>query len=97
MQEYPYYHVSRRDGLSAIKPSRFDAFGRMPEPAVFVTTRPFITNWKLWIGEGRRDLYLYGINPPAGLPIEEGEDGAERGDFKIITCDPVPAEYIGLL
>lgn len=93
-EEYQYFHISRRDNLAAIKPSRFDAFGRMPEPAIFITTSEFVTYWKLWIGEGRKTLYLYGINPSPDLRIEEGEDGAERGDFKIITNKPLSADFL---
>lgn len=93
-EEYQYFHINRRDGLAAIKPSKFDAFGRMPEPAIFITTREFITRWAIYIGEFRRSLYLYGINPPSDLRIEEGEDGAEGGDFKIITSKPVPADFL---
>lgn len=94
MQEYQYFHISRRDGLTAIKPSKFDAFGRMPEPAIFITTREFITRWAIYIGEFRKSLYLYSINPPPDVQIEEGEDGAEGGDFKIITREPISADFI---
>ena len=94
MQEYQYFHISRRGDLAAIKPSKFDTFGRMPESAIFVTTSEFINYWKWWIGEGMRSLFLYGINPPPNLAIEEGEDGAEQGDFKIITNKQIPADFI---
>ena len=93
-EEYQYFHISRRDNLAAIKPSKFDAFGRMPEPAIFVTTSEFVNYWKWWIGEGMKSLYLYGINPPPDLAIGEGEDGAEQGDIKIITDKPIPADFI---
>lgn len=93
-EEYQYFHISRRDGLTEIKPSKFDAFGRMPEPVIFITTSEFVDRWKWWIGEGMKSLYLYGINPPPDLLIEEGEDGAEGGDFKVITNEPVSADFI---
>lgn len=93
-EEYQYFHISRRDNLAAIKPSKFDAFGRMPEPAIFVTTHEFITRWAIYIGEFKKSLYLYGINPPPDLPIEEGEDGAEGGDFKIITRESLSADFL---
>ena len=59
----------------------------------FVTTSEFVNHW-WWIGEGMKSLYLYGINPPPDLAIEEGKDGAERGDFKIITNKHIPADFI---
>jgi len=94
MQEYQYLHISRRGDLAKIKPSKFDAFGRIPEPAIFVTTIAFVNYWKWWIGEGRKSLYLYGINTSPDFRIEEGEDGAEHGDFKIVTSEPVSADFI---
>lgn len=93
-KEYQYFHISKRDDLAAIKPSKFDAFGRMPEPAIFVTTSEHIDHWKWYIGEGMTSLHLYGLNPSPDLRIEEGEDGAERGDFKIITSEPLSADFL---
>jgi hypothetical protein len=87
------FHVSRKPDLTELRPSRFDAFGRMPEKAVFVTTQEFVRRWAGYVGECIRPVYVYEIlltNPK----LDEGVEGWETGDLKIVTNDPIPVEFL---
>ncbi len=93
--QFHYFHVGRKPDCTEIRPSRFDVHGRMPESAVFVTIAEHIAGWASYIRDGSdRTLYLYGITVPDGVRMEEGLDGAEAGDFKVITNVPLKATFI---
>lgn len=93
-----YYHVSRKPLLTAIKPTKFDITGRMPERAVFVTDADHINHWTAYIRDGgNAPLYLYEITLPDGSRIEEGPDGEEHGDWKVITDQPLACTFLRIV
>jgi hypothetical protein len=63
---------------------------------VFVTTVGFVGYWqgvRLELSPG----YLYGIRDediPGGYSLEEGIDGYEFGDIRIVTPDAVPTTLL---
>ncbi len=86
------FHVSRRSDLTELRPSRFDSFGKMDHEAVFVTIKNRVGFWAAYIGEGRREVYVYRLLQ-GNYVLEEGRDGAANGDFKIVTDSPIPVEF----
>jgi hypothetical protein len=70
----------------------------MPETAVFVTTVERLGFWAAYIRDtSERKLPLYGVELPEGSRIEEGIDGAENGDFKVITSRALPVKFICMI
>lgn len=94
-EQFQYFHVGRKPDCQEIRPSKFDVNGKMPEPAVFVTTAEHIMGWAAYIRDGSSaTLYLYGVTVPEQARIEEGLDGAQLGDYKVITSVPLKATFI---
>ncbi len=91
-----YFHVGRRSDLTELKPSRFDINGTMREKAVFVTTEEHIRGWAIYIRDAKFDqpLFLYRVEVADDARIEDGCDGRERGDLKVVTDMPLPCEFV---
>lgn len=95
---FSYFHIGRKSDCEELRPSKFDAHGKMPESAVFVTTEEHIGSWAAYIRDGSpTTLYLYEVTVPEGARIEEGIDGADLGDLKVITQVPLKATFLRTL
>lgn len=78
-----------------LKPSKFDINGRMPDLAVFVTDEPHISHWAAYIRDGKSvDLYLYEVTVSDSAVIEEGCDGQQGGDWKVLTNEALQCSFV---
>lgn len=94
-----FYHLNRRSGLTEIPPTKFDSFGKLPEPVIFITDKEHINYWAAYIRDNQpsRLVYVYKIEVPADARIEAGPDGAENGDFRLKTKQPVNCEFLYII
>jgi len=92
------YHVNRLDGLQVVLPTDHDIKGRMPEPAVFVTSARFISIWKDYVLDppATTTVYLYEVEAPENCRLEPGvgEYWRSVGDYKIVTDRPLPVRFV---
>ncbi|TSC56557.1 MAG: hypothetical protein Greene071421_138 [Parcubacteria group bacterium Greene0714_21] len=94
--KYTYLHIGRTSNLTFLKPNRFHIQGRLPTFWVFVTTVEFVCEWAIFIGE-LGPAYLYGIREqdlPPNYALEEGINGWDRGDIRIVTEHLIPVTYL---
>ena len=95
---YKYFHISPvgPEWFTELKPNQFSLTRHFPEMGMFVTTDKFIGKWAGYVLEGHHG-YLYGISKedlPETYVIEEGIDGFEGGDIRIIRDQPLPVTFI---
>ena len=90
-----FYHLNRRPSLTAVLPTKFDSFGKLPEPVVFLTSKEHIKRWAAYIRDNQpnQPIYVYQIELPAKARIEVGPDGEENGDFRLISNQPVKCKF----
>ncbi len=96
MKTKNFYHLNRRSGLTVIPPTKFDSFGKLAKPVVFVTDKEHINYWAAYIRDNRpnKPLYVYQVNLPANARIEIGPDGEKNGDFRLIVNQPVKCDFL---
>tara|TARA_Y100000310_G_scaffold324311_1_gene386020 strand:- start:571 stop:924 length:354 start_codon:yes stop_codon:yes gene_type:complete len=95
---YRYFHVSpvEPERFTELKPNEFSSTRHLPELGMFVTTVEFIGRWAGYVLEDGFG-YLYGISKedlPENYVIEEGIDGFETGDIRIVRDEPLPVTFI---
>lgn len=70
----------------------------MPDMAVFVTDEARVGYWAAYIRDGKLDdLYLYEVTIPGDAVIEEGCDGQENGDWKVLTSEPLSCAFLRVI